>query len=343
MSAGYEISSHHLQSSRVLNFPSSEHLTPRFSNRTSPSDLSVNATTSSSIPLPPEPVAFLNMKLEITKVSSVFVDAIGGGKVQGRNLTDIVSPFDQHKLEAIRNKLHESQTRQEPNYLPPILDSLDQFIQRLGFTSEDIGRFQLEYSHYLKFIAHEGWREYRVQIGLAKEGSIYFVVLLLDVHDPYSWKPSWKSRETPMDASRMPAAQPPTSLPTYAHSSHSTMSDQSRQGFSEGSFGPRPPPGSMTQNQSDASPGGGAQVRSYSASPSHAQYPGPSPSYHIPRSELSPVARLPPQPAYQLPPIRAQPEQPGNPGTHPWPREDRPNRVDIGGLIDKPDASGWPR
>ena len=343
ISSGYE-DPHGLQTNRVLKSQSSEHLAPRFSSRISPSDANVNTPASSINTAPPEPVAFLNMKLEITKVSPIFIDAIGGGQVQGRNLIDVVSAFDQHKVEAIRTKLHESQTRQEPNYLPPILGSVDHIVQRVGFSAEDIGRFQLENSYYLKFVAPEGWREYRVRLGLAKEGSVYFVVLLLDVHDPYSWKPAWKPRDSPKDSSRAPVQHIPASLSTYPHHVPvSTMSDRGRPGFGESSFSSRPPPGSQGQVQSDVSPVSGSQTRSYSASPSHAQYPGPSPAFQIPRSELSPVARIPQQASYQLPPIRAQPDQVGSSGMQNWPRDDRPSRVDIGGLIDKPDTPGRPR
>lgn len=51
------------------------------------------------------------------------------------------------------------------------------------------------------------------------------------------------------------------------------------------------------------------------------------------------MARPPQQVEYQLPPIRGQ-GQAGPSGEHPgWQRDDRSGRVDIGGLIEKPDQS----
>lgn len=328
------------RSSKILH---SDHLASRFSNQASPSDINVHQTPSSMANLPPEPVAFLSMKLEIAKASHTFVDAIGGTNVQGRSLTEIVSPIDRHKLDAIRMQLQESQTKQEPNYLPPILGSLDHILQRLGFSAEEIGRYQPEYTYYLKFEAPEGWREYRVRVGLAKEASIYFVVFLLDVHDPYSWKSPWKSRGLPGDVSRQLGGQSSNTGSTYSpHTPVSIMADQTRQGYSEGVVGPRLPPTSSTQAAVDVSPNDSSRVPSYSASPSHSQYSGPSPSFHIPRSELSPAPRPPAQPFYQLPPIRAQPEQGAPLGMQQWAREDRSGRVDITGLIEKPYSPGRP-
>lgn len=342
MSSGYDHPSVELSwvNSETMN---SDPLTSRFSNQVSPSDINVHQTSSSIASLPPEPVAFLSMKLEIAKASHTFVDAIGGTSVQGRSLTDIVSSGDRHKIDGIRMQLQENQTKQEPNYLPPILGSLDHIIQRLGFTAEEIGRYQPELTYYLKFDAPEGWREYRVRIGLAKEASIYFVVVLLDIHDPYSWKAPWKSRGIPADVSRQLGG--PSSNPGSNYSPHTPvaiMADQSRQVYNEGVVGSRLPPTSSTQMTADVSPNDSSRVPSYSASPSHSQYSGPSPSYHIPRSELSPAPRPPAQPFYQLPPIRAQPEQ-GTPlGIQQWARDDRSGRVDIGGLIDKPYSPGRP-
>ena len=82
---------------------------------------------------------------------------------------------------------------------------------------------------------------------------------------------------------------------------------------------------------------------SYSPSPNRPEFTAGHPSYQVPRGEIMTVARPPPpQPGYQLPPIRSQQQavQPsGESGS--WPRDDK-SRVDIGGLIDKPDSSSKP-
>ncbi|CAM1511511.1 Fc.00g090240.m01.CDS01 [Cosmosporella sp. VM-42] len=276
--------------------------------------------------------------MEFAKVSPAFVDALGGVDVQGRNLSDVVVPSDRDRVLAIRGQLHEEQTRVEPNYLPPILGRLDHIIQGLGFGAEEVGRFQLERQYYLTFNGPMP-RNYLVRIGLAKEGSIYFVVLYLDLQAHFTQpNPS----RVPQDAPQGYGSQPPTPQSSYGqHTPVSATFDQARPRYSDGGLGSRPLSGLSATIQPNLSPGSGPGAPSYAASPSRPEYPGPS-SYQIPRSELSPVTRPPPRPAYQLPPIRAQPEQSASPGDQAWSREDRSSRVDIGGLIDKPDTPGRP-
>ena len=325
-----------MQSYRVLKSQPSEPMGPRFLNQGSPSDVNIYAAPLSITTRPPEPVAFLNMKMEFAKVSPVFVDALGGIDVQGRNLSDVIIPSDRDRILAIRGQLHEEQSRLEPNYLPPILGRLDHIIQGLGFGAEEIGRYQLDRQYYLTFSGPIGRpRNYLVRLGLAKEASIYFVVLFLDLHAQFSHQtPS----HLPQDAPQAYGSQPPTPQSSYGqHTPVSATFDPARPRYSEAGLGSRPHPGLSAPIQPNLSPGNGPGAPSYAASPSRPEYPGPS-SYQIPRSELSPVTRPPPRQAYQLPPIRAQPDQ----GEQAWSREDRSSRVVIGGLIDKPDTPGRP-
>ncbi|KAF7547128.1 hypothetical protein G7046_g9099 [Stylonectria norvegica] len=341
MGSGYEDPLRRVQSFRVLKSQPSEPLGPRFLDRASAPDANVYAAPLSIATRQPEPVAFLTMKLEFAKASPIFVDAIGGVNLQGRNLSDIVMPAERDKVSTIRGQLLEEQTRKEPNYLPPILGRLDHIIQGLGFGAEDIGRYQLERQEYLAFCAADGTpRSYPVRIGLAKEGSIYFVVLFLNVPSRYPYpSPSPHSRDAPQ-AYHHP--QPPTPQSAYGqHAPASATFDPSRHRYNDGSLASRPAPGPPTQMPTNISPGVGLGAPSYSASPSRPDFSGPS-SYQIPRSEL-PATRPAPQPSFQLPPIRAQPDYGPAPGEQSWNREDRSSRVDIGGLIEKPETTGRPQ
>ncbi|RSL39465.1 hypothetical protein CEP53_014031 [Fusarium sp. AF-6] len=325
-----------------------EHMAPRYLERTLNTDPSPYPA-----PLPPaarggEPVAFLNMKMDFAKTSSAFTEAVGHPVLHGQNLSDVVAPSDRDKVLSIRSQLIEEQTRKEPNYLPPILARLDHIIQGLGFGAEDIGRFQLDRQEYLVFRGVDGQpRQFPIRLGLAKEGSIYFVVMMLSLR--YPLPPSPISREV----AHAYGSQPPTPQAAYSQRIPPPAPvpapppfDPTRSRFNDMPLVSRPAPGPSTQLPTNLSPriAVGAGATSYAASPSRTEYAGP-PSYHVPRSELPPPSGPRPQASFQLPPIRAQPDQPGArpSGEQSWPRGDRPGRVDIGGLIDKPDAPGRPR
>ncbi|KAF5007458.1 hypothetical protein FDECE_6220 [Fusarium decemcellulare] len=325
----------------------SDHMAPRYVERTPNTDTTPYGAPLAASPRAAEPVAFLNMKMDFAKASPTFMEAVGHSVLQGQNLGDIVIPAERDKVLSIRSQLIEEQTRKEPNYLPPILARLDHIIQGLGFSVEEVGRFQLERQEYVAFRAIDGQpRHYPVRLGLAKEGSIYFVVMALSLplRHPYPLPPSPVSRE----AAQAYGSQPPT--PQIAYNQRipgPPPFDPARSRFNEIPLVSRPAPGPSTQlpaNPTSNIPVG-AGATSYAASPSRTEYPGP-PSYHVPRSELPAASGPRPQASFQLPPIRAQPDQPGPPrssGEATWPREERSNRVDIGGLIDKPDAPGRPR
>ncbi|KAF4425193.1 Transcription activator of gluconeogenesis ERT1 [Fusarium austroafricanum] len=310
-----------------------EHMNPRYPERTP----NIEASTFPP-PLPAgsrgaDPVAFLNMKMDFAKASPAFMEAVGQAKLQGQNLGEVVVPAEREKVFLIRSQLIEEQTRKEPNYLPPIISRLDHIIQGLGFGAEDIGRYQFDRHEYLTFRAADGQpRQYPVRLGLEKEGSIYFVVMVLSLplRHAYPLPSSPANRE----AAHTYGSQPPTPQSVYRTPvPPAAPYDMSRDRFSEVPLVSRPAAAPPTQLPANINPGVavGAGSTSYAASPSHTEYGGPPP-YNVPRSELPPPSAYRPQAAFQLPPIRAQPEQP-----RPQTREERPNRVDIGGLIDKPD------
>ncbi|SCN89208.1 uncharacterized protein FFMR_04987 [Fusarium fujikuroi] len=312
-----------------------ERMNPRYLERGPNMDAPTFPPPLSAGPRGADPVAFLNMKMDFAKASPTFMEAVGHVELQGQNLGDVVIPAEREKVASIRSQLIEEQTRKEPNYLPPILSRLDHIIQGLGFGAEDIGRFQLDRNEYLTFRSADGQpRQYPVRLGLEKEGSIYVVVMVLSLPTRHAYP--LPSSPATREASHAYGSQPPTPQSLYRTPvPPGPPFDMPRGRFSEVPLVSRPAAVPPTQLPAAINPGaaGGAGSTSYAASPSHAEYGGP-PSYNVPRSELPPASVYRPQAAFQLPPIRAQPgpEQP-----RPRTREERPNRVDIGGLIDKPD------
>lgn len=286
---------------------------------------------------PAEPVAFLTVDLELVRVSNTFVDAIGAGmaqSIQGRKLDDIIAHQERDKSAMLHRSLQEERSRRDPDLLPP-LAGMDGIIHGLPFDWEYLSKFSLDRQDFLTFISAEGQaRSYPIRVGLAKEDRVYFVVLLLGIQPrplthlppsphtrelPYSYQPSepYAPQLTPMSASF----------------------DSNRPRFGDvrearaGSLGPRPPSNSgqtMASMSPGMSPGIGSNVPSYAPAAGRVEHPA-GPSYQIPRSELA-INRPPLESGYQLPPIRSQ-SQPGSLA------DPRAGRVDIEGLIDRPDST----
>ncbi|KAI1760864.1 hypothetical protein GGR53DRAFT_60427 [Hypoxylon sp. FL1150] len=320
---------------RVLKSQPTEHGQHRYIERGSASDANMFPTPLSIPSRAPEPVAFLTTDLEIQKASRTFVESVGIQPVAGRRLLDVISAAERDRVIALQRSLQDEQGRKEPNYLPPIFEKQEaaRVIDALPLSPESISRFQLDRQDFFTFIAGDGQpRAFPVRIGLAKEDSIYFVVLLLIRSFPhpspspharefsYSFQPQSYSQLTPPSASFDPA--------------RSRFGESPR----ESAYTPRQPP--TPALPSGLTPGVSPNVASYPTSAPARIEPQPGPSQHIPRSELS-MARPPQQVELQLPPIRGQGQGQGNPpgDTQGWQRDDRSGRVDIGGLIEKPDLS----
>ncbi|KAI1103111.1 hypothetical protein F4804DRAFT_244238 [Jackrogersella minutella] len=334
--SSYEDPLRRSHSYRVLKSQPSDPIAPRYLERGSATDANIYPAPLSIPARAPEPVAFLTTDLEIARASSTFVEAVGSRSIFGRRLLDVVSPNERDRVVALQRSLQEEQNRKEPNYLPPIFgkQEAERVIQALPFSPESISRFQLDRQDFFTFIAGDGQlRPYPIRIGLAKEDSIYFVVLLISrPAQPFPHpSPSPHAREFSYSFQPQPYAQ-------LTPVSGSFDPGRPRFGESprEGGYTPRQAP-TPAPIASGLTPGVSPNISSYSSGPVRIE-PQPGPSHHIPRSELS-MARPPQQVEYQLPPIRGQ-GQPGPPGETPgWPRDDRSGRVDIGGLIDKPDPS----
>lgn len=303
---------------------------------------------------PAEPAAFLTMDLEIAKASSTFLDTIGRLSAQGLRITDVLALEDRDRMGALQRQMQAEQTRREPNYLPPmyVKQEEEKVFRALGFGREELTPYSLDMMENLHFTDQSGQiRSVQARLGLAKYGSIFFIVVVLSSGFRPFPTPSPQSRDPRDMGYAYPAAQNPYGQPTPV----SATFDHGRgRATSDVSYMPRQSPGQMM-------PGMSPRISSsYAASPSRQDYASGQSAY-IPRSELPPA----PRPAgYQLPPIRSQQQpqyqqlsQPQQQHAHyppppqqmqqqslvhsdqGWPRDDRQQRVDIGGLIDRPDAS----
>jgi hypothetical protein len=343
VASGYEDPLRRTHNYRVLKSQPRESSGPRYLDRASAADANIYAPPLSIATRPPEPMLYLTMDLDIVKASATCMDIIGAPDLAGRKLVDIVVPTDRERVLALRSQFQDEQRREQPNYLPPILDRGHQILQGLGFATEDANRYKLEHQEYWNFVGIDGHaRPCPVRLGLAKEGSFFFIAAMLSSPSRYAYpSPSPHSR----DGSAMYHGPPRTPQSVYTqHTPVSATFDPARHMAGEGPLPPRPsgPPSAPLMAHS---PGLSSGVPSYSPTPTRPDFPGPSPTYAIPRSNPLVASRGGGQPTYQLPPIRSQPElgnRPSSPGTTQQ-RDERAGRVDIGGLIDRPEASGGPR
>lgn len=337
------------QSYRVLKSHPSEAAPPRFVERGSASDANIFPAPLSIATQAPEPVAFLTIgDLEVVKASSTFIDAtmmntqsVLGYRSQpivGRKLVDMITPPERDRVMALCKALQNEQMTKEPNYLPPIYgrDEEERVIKSQPFGSESVSRYQLDRQDFFTFVAADGQpRPHSVRVGLAKDDSIYFVVMLITSHTRSFPHPSPSPRSRDITYSYQP--QPFTQLTPVSASfdpGRSRLADPYR----EGNFTPRHPETQAQQLVSALSPGMSPNVPSYAASASSRSEHLGGLSHQIPRSEL-PLTRPTQQAEYQLPPIRSQQQQHGQPTEGTWQRDDRAGRVDIGGLIEKPGTS----
>ncbi|KAL1874793.1 hypothetical protein VTK73DRAFT_147 [Phialemonium thermophilum] len=280
----------------------------------------------------PEPVAFLTTDLEIARASATFLDALAWPSLNGAKLADVVVPGDRDKVLGHQRQLQEEQRTREPTYLPPIFGKQeeDRVIQSLGFGPDELSRYGLERQDFLTFTGRDGHaRSFPVRMGLAKQGSIYFVVLSLSLAARHSHYPTPSPNPRDIAYSYQPAAQ--------AYSQRTPVSatfDPRQNRLGEVSYGVRRAGGLESTHQT-VSPGAPA---AYATSPSRPEYPVAQPqppSYPLPPVPV-PVGGRPPQSSsYQLPPIRSQQQQadPATQNVSLQSREERA-RVDIGGLID---------
>lgn len=353
--SGYDDSIRRSQSYRVLKSQQSEPIAPRYLQRASSSDANIHAPSLTVASPVAEPVAYLNLNMEVVKTSPTFLDAIGIEHVRGRPVLDIVAPSDRAKLQGHQLSMQEERSKRDPVYLPPIFgkEQEQRVFDALRFDTEELSRIQLDRQDMLAFASADGqWRSFSVLMGSIKRESIYVIALVLSLPSGYPYpSPSPQARELSY-AIPSQSAQGPFQLqltqqhPTYAQHAPSANFEGSRKRVGESGLvpliatGQQPPmmPGLSHGVSPGFSPGLGPGLLSYAPSASRPDHAMGPPASQVPRSEIPSVGRPPPhQSTYQLPPIRsstgqetAQPEQTVK-------RDDRSSRVDIGGLIEKPE------
>ncbi|KAL8296014.1 hypothetical protein RB600_001481 [Gaeumannomyces tritici] len=271
------------QSYRVLKSQPSDGVASRFLERGSAADVNVYPAPLSIATRPPEAAAFLTMDFAIAKASATFSEALGR-HAKGMRLAEVVVPGDQERVANLQSMVHDEQSRKEPNYLPPIFgkEEEERVIFGLGFSQEEMSRFNLDRQEYLSFSGPDGQpRLYPVRVGLAKQDSIYFVVLQLALAPrPHGHlTPSPHSRD-PWDLPYLYQAAPQLYAPQPTPVAATFDPGRPRLGSDASVYGMRPQGGS--QMMPGLSPG---LPSAYAASPSRPEY-SPGSAYQIPRSEL---------------------------------------------------------
>ena len=334
----YEDPLRRTQSYRVLKTQQSESMTPRYLERGSVADANVYAPPLMGASRPPEPVAYLTMELVISSVSTTFMDAIGGFNPMGRNLTELLVSSELDKVLRVREQLREEQKRREPNYLPPIMGRGERILEGLGFSMEEVSRYNLDRQEYLAFAADGHPRHLPLRMSLAKEGSYYFVVLLLELGPqqpgPYSAAPTHAGEVGGPYHGQLPTPRPGFAQGTPVSSTFEPV----RHRYSDRPSQPRQHATAPGHGGPPAHPIVSPRMPTYSPPPGQQGYGAGMPRYSTPRSEPIPPASLQQHQGYQLPPIRAQPDAGPPQRELGWQRDDRPSRVDIGGLIERPEG-----
>jgi hypothetical protein len=290
------------------------------------------------------------MGMEIAKASPTFLDAIGAANVTGRRLVEIAAGTDAVKIHSIQDRLLSEQKRREPNYLPPILGLGGPAFQGIGFGADDVARFPLDTQDQLAFIGADGYsRKFPVRVGLGKEGSFFFVVMLLCGPLRYQ-HPSAAPTAGPTRIGSMASYHGgPTQQETFApRATGPPAFDPIRHRGPEGPLMRSPLSLQDLANQISpaASPGIVSPVSPYGNTGQRSRFPGSVDQVSIMNPSSDPpsafVAHRPPK-RFQLPPIRAQIERPPLPSGQGRRRDERSGRVDIEGLIERPQGNNRSR
>jgi hypothetical protein len=277
---------------------------------------------------------YLNMEMQIAKASQSFCETTGLQSIVSRKFQDVVIATDVDKVLRLQRAFEDERREREPNYLPPIYLKFeeDRVIQAVGFGPDELGQVRVDRQEVFTFQGPDGQqRSFQVRMGLAKKDSTYFIAVLLQMQTaPQTFHHPPSSPYSREGYPREPqyGFQPPQQAymqnpgpPTFGGAP----------GFSDAGMTAYRTPGPLGSNLSSS-----ANVTAFSQSQQRQDYPQGQPPYQTPRSELSqgPTQR---QRDLQLPPIR---DQRSDISTDPMRRrEDRSGRVDIGGLIEKPDLA----
>ena len=249
-----------------------------------------------------------------------------------RKLQDIASASDRDKISRLQELLEEERREREPNHLPPIYLKIeeDRLIQSVSFGPDDMAQFRMDHQERLSFQGPDGQqRAFQVRIGLAKRESTYFVVLLLDIPStpqPYL-PPSSFSRDSQYGFMAQQAAQQvnPIPSPFLTNPSFGDTRGETAAYRTQGVLGSNIPP-SMN-------------ISTFAQPQMRQDYYQSQNPYQIPRGEPPQSHSNAPEHDLQLPPIRGSRHE-GAPADLARRRDDRSNRVDIGGLLERRDHAG---
>lgn len=321
--------------------PSSGHMAPRYLDHANPADANIY---SSSIPsatrmAPSQELAcaYLTLDMQIVKATPSFGETIGVSPISQRKLQEIVSPNDREKVSRLQRMFDDERREKESNTLPPIYLAKfedNRVIESLSFGPEELRQARADKPEVLTFHAPDGQqRTFQIRVGLAKKESTYYVVLQIHV-PPATPQPFPQQMSSP-----------------YSRDSWSRDSQQQQYGYQtpQQAFAQNPnispfmtTPGygdpriDMTAYRTPGPLGGNIPSSNmpYAQPSPRTDYAQGQTPFQTPRSEVAP-AQPQRQHDLQLPPIRDQ-----NSSVDPMlRRNDRSGRVDIGGLLEKPDAS----
>jgi hypothetical protein len=285
------------------------------------------------------PCAYLSTDFQVAKASRSFSEALGMPSLLARKLTEMVIPGDRDKLYRIQKIFEDERKQREPNYLPPIYgrSEEDRVIQTIGVSTNDLSQFRADMIESLNFQGPDGQqRNFQVRMGLSKKESTFFVVLILDLpvtpqgmhhslSSPFTREPQYGYQTSQQQFDRPPSMSPYAQYPQpYSEPRAREQSMGYRQPAPLGSnIGHPPGPSPPIAGHQYAPP---YPRHNYG----HGQHP-----HEIPRSQILQGQTSRPN-ELQLPPIRTQAAPvAGMPVSR---GEDRPSRLDIGGLIEGPDS-----
>ena len=326
-------------------------IAPRYLEHALPADASIYGASIPRTPrmlAPQEPIcAYLNMEMQIAKATQGFEETVGITSVVSRKLHDIVSASDRDKIFRLQRLFEDERREREPNYLPPIYPKLeeDRVIQSVGFGIEDIAPFRTARQEIVTFQdpfqgADGQLRTVQVRFGLAKRESTYFVVLALNVlatsqayhqasppaypRDPYSRDSQYGFQPSQQQLYQQNTGASPFMLNPAFGDPRGEMATYR----TPGPLGPTIPPST--------------NMPSFTQPPTRPDFTSAPNPYQTPRNELpSTPSQQHPQRQHdlQLPPIRDQRGE--GPSADPMRRrDDRGDRLDIGGLLEKSDRGG---
>jgi hypothetical protein len=275
------------------------------------------------------------MEMQVAKATLSFSETIGLPSVISRRFQDIVIPNDHEKVARLQRDFENERQDREPNYLPPIdlaRFEEDRVIQSVGFSPEEISGIMMNRQEMFTFQGLDGQqRVFQVRLGLAKRESTYFIVLQLQMPaTPQTYQPASSafSREPYPQDSRFAYQTPQHNYPpNQASSTFAANPGYGDPSAEMGTFRTPGPLGGPISQSASMPPFAQPQMRQ--------EYSQNQTSYPTPRGEL-PQGQSQHQHDLQLPPIR---DQRGDASSMDQMRrrEDRSGRVDIGGLIERPD------